>query len=99
MGYSTGRWEGDTLVVETSGFNDKTWIDTGGHPHSDELHVTERYHRRDFGHMDLQITVNDPKTYKKSWTASYPVDLMPDTELLDYVCEENNKDLPHLVGK
>jgi hypothetical protein len=99
MGYSIGRWEGDTLVVETGGFNDNTWIDTGGHPHSDALHVTERYHRRDFGHMDLQITVNDPKAYKKSWTASYPVELMADTELLDYVCEENNKDLPHLVGK
>jgi hypothetical protein len=99
MGYSVGKWEGDTLVVETAGFNDNTWLDTGGHPHSDALHVTERYHRRDFGHIDLQITINDPKTYTKPWTVSYPIQLLPDTELLEYVCNENNKDIQHLVGK
>jgi hypothetical protein len=99
MGYSVGRWEGDTLVVESAGFNDSTWLDTGGHPHTDALHVTERYHRRDLGHMDLQITINDPKAYTKPWTVSYPLQLLPDTELLEYVCNENNKDIQHLVGK
>jgi hypothetical protein len=99
MGYSVGHWDGDTLVVETAGFNDNTWIDTGGHPHSDQMHVTERYRRRDFGHMDLQITIDDPKAYTKPWTVSYPIALMPDTELLEYVCNENNKDIQHLVGK
>lgn len=99
MGYSVGKWDGDTLVVETAGFNDNTWIDTGGHPHSEELHVTERYRRRDFGHIDLQITINDPKAYTKPWTVSYPLALMPDTELLEYVCNENNKDIQHLVGQ
>jgi hypothetical protein len=99
MGYSVGKWEGDTLVVESAGFNDSTWLDTGGHPHTDALHVTERYHRRDLGHMDLQITINDPKAYTKPWTVSYPLQLLPDTELLEYVCNENNKDIRHLVGK
>lgn len=99
MGYSVGRWDGDTLVVDTAGFNDKTWIDTGGHPHSDALHVTERFHRKDVGHMDLQITIDDPKAYTRPWTVTYPLTLMPDTELLEYLCTENNKDLAHLVGK
>jgi hypothetical protein len=99
MGYSVGHWEGDTLVVESAGFNDKTWIDTGGHPHTDQLHVTERYHRRDFGHIDLQTTINDPGAYTKPWTVNYEIRLMPDTELLEYLCTENNKDVEHLVGK
>lgn len=99
MGYSVGHWDGDTLVVETIGFNDKTWIDTGGHPHSEALHVTERFTRRDFGHIALQITIDDPKAYTKPWTVSYELRLLPDTELLEYVCTENNKDLQHLVGK
>jgi len=92
MGYSVGKWDGDSLVVETAGFNDKTWLDTGGHPHSEALHVTERYHRRDFGHMDLQIVIDDPGAYTKPWTASYPIELMPDTELLEYVCQESSVD-------
>ena len=99
MGYSVGHWEGDTLVVEAAGFNDQTWIDSGGHPHTDALRVTERFHRRDFGHMDLEITIDDPKAYTKPWTASYGIRLMPDTELLEYLCTENNKDVPHMVGK
>ena len=99
MGYSVGRWDGDTLVVDTAGFNDKTWLDTGGRPHSEALHVTERFTRRDFGHINLQITIDDPKAYTKPWTVSYPLTLMPDTELLEYVCNENNVDVKHLVGK
>jgi hypothetical protein len=99
MGYSVGHWEGETLVVDTAGFNDKSWIDTGGRPHSEALHVTERYRRRDFGHLEIQITIDDPKAYTKPWTVTEVLHLLPDTELLEYVCNENNKDLPHLVGK
>ncbi len=99
FGYSVGHWEGDTLVVETAGLNGKTWVDTGGHPSTEQLHVTERYHRRDFGHIDLETTVDDPGAYVKPWTVKYELRLMPDTELLEYLCTENNKDLEHLVGK
>ncbi len=99
FGYSVGRWDGDTLVVDSSGFNDRSWIDTGGHPHSEEMHTTEYYHRRDFGHIDYRVTITDPKAYVKPWTAAYEIRLMPDTELMEYVCGENNKDLAHLVGK
>jgi hypothetical protein len=99
MGYSVGHWDGDTLVVETSGMNDQTWIDSGGRPHSDALKVTERFHREDFGTIDLQTTIDDPKAYKAPWTVSYKLQLMPDTELLEYACDENNRDVEHLVGK
>jgi hypothetical protein len=99
MGYSVGHWDGDTLVVDVAGFNDQTWLDTGGHPHTDALHVTERFRRRDYGHMNLQITIDDPKAYTKPWTVSYELALLPDTELLEYLCTENNKDVQHLVGK
>jgi hypothetical protein len=98
FGYSVGKWDRDTLVVDTIGFNEETWLDDGGHPHTGALHVTERYHRRDFGHMDLQITVDDPKAYTRPWTASMKLDLMPDTELIEFICE-NERDLPHMVGK
>jgi hypothetical protein len=98
MGYSVGKWEGDTLVVDSSGFNDQTWLDDGGHPHSDALHVIERFRRIDFGHMELGITVNDTKMYTKPWSVTVPYNLVPDTELIEYVCE-NEKDLVHMVGK
>jgi hypothetical protein len=98
MGYSVGKWEGDTLVVDSSGFNDQTWLDDGGHPHSDALHVIERFRRIDFGHMELGITINDAKMYTKPWTVTVPYNLVPDTELIEYVCE-NEKDLVHMVGK
>jgi hypothetical protein len=98
FGYSVGKWEGDTLVVRTVGINEKTWLDDGGHPHSDALQVIERFRRRDFGHMDLQVTIDDPKTYRKPWAAAIPYEYVADTELLDWVCE-NNKDPEHLVGK
>ncbi len=97
QGYSVGRWEGDTLVVESAGFNDQTWLDGGGHPHTKELRVTERFRRRDFGHMELKMTFDDPKVYARPWTISMDVGLMPDTELLEYVCGENERDVPHLV--
>jgi hypothetical protein len=99
QGYSVGRWEGDTFVVETKGFNDKGWLDTNGHPVTEALHVTERYTRKDFGHMDVAITIDDPKAYTRPWTVVEPAVYQPDTELIEWICEENNKDVPHLVGK
>lgn len=98
FGYSIGKWEGDTLVVDTVGLNEKTWLDDGGHPHSDALHVIERFQRPDFGHMQLQVTIDDPKAYTRPWTVKIPWQYLPDTELLDWVCE-NEKDAQHLVGK
>ncbi|MEO8097160.1 MAG: hypothetical protein ABI811_05620 [Acidobacteriota bacterium] len=99
MGYSIGHWEGDTLVVETSGFNDQVWLDNNGHPGTEALRVTERIRRKDFGNMQMDVTIDDPKAYTKPWTVSLAFRLLPDTELLEYICSENNKDLEHLVGK
>ena len=99
QGYSIGRWEGDDFVVETNGLNDKIWMDTNGHPLSEAAHVTERFRRHDYGHMDIQITIDDPKAYTKPWTITENPSLMADTELLESVCEENNKDARHIVGK
>ncbi|PYS28884.1 MAG: hypothetical protein DMG11_11020 [Acidobacteria bacterium] len=98
FGYSVGKWEGNTLVAETVGFNDKSWLDDPGHPHSEALRVTERFQRRDFGHMDIQITFDDPKAYTKPWTVTIPFDLYADTELMESICE-NEKDRPNMVGK
>ena len=99
MGYSIGHWEGDTLVAETAGFNDKGWLDNGGHPNTEALHVTERFRRRDFGNAEIRITIDDPKAYTKPWSMTLPLGYAPDIELLEYVCNENNKDIEHLVGK
>ena len=98
MGYSIGHWEGDTLVVSTAGFNDRTTLDLAGYPHTEALRVTERFHRRDVGHIDLQVTLDDPKAYTRSWTLPIELDLRPDGDLNEYVCE-NERDAPHLVGK
>jgi hypothetical protein len=99
MGYSVGHWEGDDFVAQTAGFNNQGWLDNDGRPATDALHVTERFRRKDFGHMDILITIDDPKAYTKPWMVTLPLKLMPDTDLLEYVCNENNKDLQHLVGK
>jgi hypothetical protein len=98
MGYSVGHWEGDTLVVETTGFNDRTWLDRVGHPHSEDLRVTERFQRVDFGHMRFQVTYDDPETLTRPLTFSIGVNYAPDTEMLETICE-NERDAPHLVGK
>ncbi len=95
FGYSTGKWEGDTLVAETIGFNDKSWFDDPGHPHTDALRVTERFRRRDFGHLEVQITFDDPKAYTKPFSATVPFDLLPDTELIESICE-NERDHAHI---
>jgi hypothetical protein len=96
QGYSTGRWEGDTLVIDAVGFNDKTRLDATGHPHSEALHLTERYHRRDFGHLDVETTIDDPKLYTKPLTIHYTELLQPDTDILEYVCQENERDQTHM---
>jgi hypothetical protein len=98
LGNSVGRWDDDTFVVETTGLNDQTWLDDGGHPHTEDLHVTERFRRRDFGHLDIQVTIDDPKAYNKPWTVTIPKQLLADTELIEWMCE-NEKDYIHLVGK
>ena len=98
MGYSIGHWDGDTLVVTTAGYNDRTSLDLAGHPHTEALRLTERYHRRDAGHVDLQVTFDDPKAYTRPWTLPLELDLVPDGDLIEYVCE-NERDKPHLVGK
>ena len=95
MGYSVGRWDGDTLVVETNGFTERSWLDYDGHPHTEALRMTERYRRRDFGHLEVEVTFDDPGAYTKPWTVSVPMELFPDTELLEYVCRENEKFLAH----
>ncbi len=98
MGYSIGHWDGDTLVVESAGFVDGNWLDNNGHPGTESLHLTERFHRRDFGHIDLLVTVDDPKAYTKPWTVHLGLTLMADGELIEYVCDEDEKDYKHLVG-
>jgi hypothetical protein len=98
MGYSIGHWDGDTLMVTTAGYNDRTTLDLGGHPHTEALRITERFHRRDVGHIDLEVTLDDPKAYTRSWTLPVELDLIPDQELIEYVCE-NERDSRHLVGK
>jgi hypothetical protein len=87
LGYSVGHWEGDTLVVESAGFNDRGWLDVGGHPQTESLHITERFRRRDFGHMELEMTLIDPKTFTRPVTMKMENVLEPDTALLEDVCE------------
>jgi hypothetical protein len=95
-GYSIGRWEGDTFVVETSGFREGSWLDNNGHPHSDALRTTERFHRVNFGHLEVDVRIDDPKTYSRPWNSDrIRFTLQPDTELLEHFCE-NNRDLPVL---
>jgi hypothetical protein len=91
LGYSIGRWEGERLVVETQGFNDKTWLDSLGHGHSDAMRVVERFYRRDFGHLDVAVTIDDPKTFTRPFTIAFTERLVPDTEILEYFCVENQK--------
>ena len=100
MGYSVGHWEGDTLVVESNGYNDHTWLDRNGHPHTEALRTTERYRRKDFGHMEVAFTLQDSAIYAKPWTVTLEAQLAADTELIEYVCNENAKrSLEHWVGK
>jgi hypothetical protein len=93
FGDSVGHWEGDTLVVETNNFNGKTRLDTNGHPHSDAIVVTERWTRRDMGHIDYEIMIHDPKAFTQDWKNVRQFQLNPAQEIMEYSCEENNKAL------
>jgi hypothetical protein len=99
MGYSVGRWEGDTLVVESNGFNDRTTLGQDGAPHTDALRITERYRRPDFGHMELEISFEDPGAFISSWTLPVKAVFRADNDMLEYVCNENEKDFIHIIGK
>jgi hypothetical protein len=96
LGYSAGHWEGDVLVVESAGFNDQTRLDQMGHPHSEALRVTERFRRRDFGHMQVEMTFNDPTMYAKPFTITIPHDLLADADIFEMFCTENEKDGVHM---
>jgi len=98
-GYSSGKWEGDTLVVQSSGFRDGMWIDASGSPMTDAAKITERFRRVDFGHLEIELTVDDPKAYTKPWTIKLDQTIKLDTDMLDAVCHEDEKDMQHLVVK
>jgi len=98
-GYSTGKWEGDTLVVQTSGFRDGMWLDRSGSPMTDAAKLTERFRRVNYGTLEIEVTMNDPKAYTKPWTVKVTEFIVVNTELMDYICLENEKDVTHLVGK
>lgn len=99
MGYSVGKWDGDTLVIDTLGFNDLSWLDARGHGHSEDMRVEERFHRRDFGHMDVTVTITDPKTFTRPIKFDFVEQLLPDTDLLEHYCSEDEKDVAHQQAK
>src|SRR5688572_31043915 len=100
MGYSVGRWDGDTLVVDSYGFHAGTWLDRDGHPHTEQLRLTERYRRPNFGTLDIEVTLSDPGAYARPWTVKVAADYAADTEMLEWVCNEGaNRSLAHWVGK
>ena len=99
VGYSSGTWEGDTLVVQTTGFREGLWLDANGSPLTDGARVTERFRRVNYGKLEIDITVNDLKAYRAPWTVRLNQFIALDTDLLDYICNENERDVPHLVGK
>jgi hypothetical protein len=99
MGYSVGHWDGNTLVVDSFGYNDRTWLDHTGHPHTTALRMTERYRRPDFGHLQIEITLNDPSVYARPWTVALNAALAADTEMLEAVCNESIAGREHWVGK
>jgi len=97
LGYSVGHWEGETFVVETRGFNDRTPLDAVGHPRSEGMHVTERFRRRDFGHLDTEMTFDDPQTYTRKFTVKVAYDWVQDNDIFEMFCGENEKDRVHMV--
>ena len=99
QGYSVGRWDGDTLVVDSAGFNDRSWLDARGTPRSTDMRIEERFHRRDYGHMDLTITITDPQIFTKPISFSVVEELLPDTDLLEHYCVENERDDAHMPGR
>ena len=98
LGYSTAKWDGDTLVVDTVGLNNKAWLDKVGHPITESMHVTERYRRVDFGHLESVVTIDDPAAYSKPWSVTEHFELLPNTELFEDICE-NEQDVRHMPSK
>lgn len=98
FGYSIGKWDGDTLVVETKGFRDDVWLDVEGSPLTESGRMTERFRRINYGTMEIEITVDDPKAYTKPWTVKVTHRIMLDTELIEFVCQENERDVQHMTG-
>ena len=98
-GYSIGKWDGDTLIVQTSGFRDGIWLDTRANPLTDAGKITERFRRVNYGRLEIEVTVDDPKAYTKPWTVKLNQTLQPDTDLIDFICAENEKDIKHMVAK
>jgi len=98
-GYSVGKWDGDTLVVQSNGFRDDIWLDANGSPMTASARISERFRRPDFGHLEVALTVDDPKAYTRPWTVTLKQTIVADSDLLDYVCQENEKDVGHLVGQ
>jgi len=98
-GHSIGKWEGDTLVVDSIGFNDKFWFDFAGHPHTEKLHITERFRRPDYSHLDFEVVIDDPGAYTKPFTMYGHSPLVENSEIIEYICNENNQDVGHIVGK
>ncbi len=99
LGYSAGKWQGDTLVVESAGFNDLGWLDVSGHPRSEAMHMTERFRRRDFGHLDVEMTFDDPVMYTQPFTIRFSYDALPDSDVFETICNENEKDRAHMRAK
>jgi hypothetical protein len=99
LGYSAGKWDGDTLVIQSAGFNDRGWLDLGGHPHSESLRMTERFRRRDFGHLDVEMTFDDPVMYTRPFSIHFSYDSLPDSDVFETICNENEKDHAHMRGK
>ena len=97
-GHSVGRWEGDALVIDTVGFNDKFWFDFVGHPHTDRLHTIERYTRPTLGALLNEVTIDDPGAYSRPFTVTFTAKLQPKGEIMEYICQENNQDVRHIVG-
>jgi hypothetical protein len=98
-GYSIGKWDGDTLVVESSGFRDDGWLDVEGSPLTESGKITERFRRVNYGNMEIEVTVDNPKAYTKPWTVKVHHRIMLDTDLIEFVCQENEKDVQHTTGK
>ena len=98
LGYSIGSWDGDWFVIDTRGFNDKSWLDDSGRPHTEALHTVERFRRRDFGHMDAEVVIDDPQAYAKTWSFPMQFEFLADTDMIEDVCD-NERDSSHSVGK
>jgi hypothetical protein len=99
LGDSYGYWDGDTMVIDVVGFNDRTWLDFAGHPHGEKLHVIERYTREDSLNLKYTATIDDPEYYTKPWDVTVYIPYRANDHLTEYICQENNRDTQHLVGK